>query len=51
MAISIKGINSGVIRQKNEFLALALKIKNPEIKSHCFPFSAWIKRPAYRAGM
>lgn len=27
MAISIKGINTGVIRQKNEFVALALKIK------------------------
>ncbi|HGY5114584.1 TPA: YjeJ family protein, partial [Citrobacter freundii] len=27
MATSIKGVNTGVIRQKNEFVALALKIK------------------------
>ena len=36
MAISIKGINTGVIRQKNEFIALALKIKEPRNKTSLF---------------
>lgn len=36
MAISIKGINTGVIRQKNEFVALALKIKEPRNKESLF---------------
>ncbi|MCB6821397.1 YjeJ family protein, partial [Escherichia coli] len=27
MAISIKGVNTGVIRKSNNFIALALKIK------------------------
>lgn len=36
MAISIKGINTGVIRQKNEFIALALKIKEPRNKASLF---------------
>ncbi len=36
MAISIKGINTGVIRQKNEFIALALKIKEPRNKESLF---------------
>ena len=49
MVISIKGINTGVIRQKNEFIALALKIKEPRNKSSLF-FLAWAKRSAYRPG-
>ena len=36
MAISIKGVNTGVIRQKNEFVALALKIKEPRNKVSLF---------------
>lgn len=36
MTISIKGINTGVIRQKNEFVALALKIKEPRNKESLF---------------
>lgn len=36
MAISIKGINAGIIRQKNEFVALALKIKEPRNKESLF---------------
>ena len=36
MAISIKGINTGVIRQKNEFIALALKIEEPRNKESLF---------------
>ncbi|BBV32718.1 YjeJ family protein [Citrobacter werkmanii] len=36
MTISIKGINTGVIRQKNEFIALALKIKEPRNKESLF---------------
>lgn len=36
MAISIKGINIGVIRQKNEFVALALKIKEQRNKESLF---------------
>lgn len=36
MAISIKGINTGVIRQNNEFIALALKIKEPRNKTSLF---------------
>lgn len=36
MVISIKGINTGVIRQKNEFVALALKIKEPRNKESLF---------------
>ncbi|EOG8151477.1 YjeJ family protein [Citrobacter werkmanii] len=36
MAISIKGINTSVIRQKNEFIALALKIKEPRNKESLF---------------
>ena len=36
MAISIKGINTGVIRQKNEFVALALKIKEQRNKESLF---------------
>lgn len=39
MVISIKGINTGVIRQKNEFVALALKIKEPRNKESLFFFS------------
>ena len=36
MVISIKGINTGVIRQNNEFIALALKIKEPRNKTSLF---------------
>lgn len=36
MAISIKGVNTGVIRQKNGFVALALKIKEPRNKESLF---------------
>ena len=36
MVISIKGINTGVIRQKNEFVALALKIKEQRNKESLF---------------
>ena len=36
MAISIKGINTGVIHKKNEFIALALKIKEPKNKTSLF---------------
>lgn len=36
MVISIKGINTCVIRQKNEFVALALKIKEPRNKESLF---------------
>lgn len=36
MAISIKGVNTGVIRQKNEFVALALKIKEQRNKESLF---------------
>lgn len=36
MAISIKGINTGIIRQKNEFVAMALKIKEPRKKESLF---------------
>lgn len=36
MAINIKGINTGVIRQKNEFIALALKIKETRNKESLF---------------
>ncbi len=36
MAISIKGINTGVIRQKNEFVALAWKIKEQRNKESLF---------------
>lgn len=36
MAISIKGVNTGVIRKANEFIALALKIKEPRNKESLF---------------
>lgn len=36
MAISIKGINTGIIRQKNEFVAMVLKIKEPRNKESLF---------------
>lgn len=36
MAITIKGVNTGVIRKANEFLALALKIKEPRNKESLF---------------
>ena len=36
MAISIKDINTGIIRQKNEFVAMALKIKEPRNKESLF---------------
>ncbi|EPQ5151127.1 TPA: hypothetical protein OZT57_004841, partial [Escherichia coli] len=39
MAISIKGVNTGVIRKSNNFIALALKIKElnrPGFPGECF---------------
>lgn len=36
MAISIKGVNTGVIRKANEFIALALKIKEPKSQESLF---------------
>lgn len=36
MAISIKGVNTGVIRKANEFIALALKIKELRNKESLF---------------
>ena len=36
MSISIKGINAGVIRQENNFIALALIIKEPRNKESLF---------------
>ena len=36
VAITIKGINTGIIRQKNEFIVLALKIKEPRNKESLF---------------
>lgn len=36
MAISIKGVNTGVIRKANEFITLALKIKEPRNKESLF---------------
>lgn len=36
MAISIKGVNTGVIRKANEFVALALKIQEPRKKESLF---------------
>lgn len=40
MAITIKGINTGVIRKANEFIALALKIKEPRNKESLFFLTA-----------
>ncbi|EIS9377858.1 TPA: YjeJ family protein, partial [Escherichia coli] len=40
MAISIKGVNTGVIRKSNNFIALALKIKEPRNKESLFFMSA-----------
>lgn len=40
MAMSIKGINTGVIRKSNEFMALALKIKEPRNKESLFFLTA-----------
>lgn len=34
--ISIKGVNTGVIRKSNNFIALALKIKEPRNKESLF---------------
>lgn len=42
MPISIKGINTGVIRQKNEFIALALKIKETGNKESLFSSLLWV---------
>lgn len=36
LSISIKGINAGVIRQENNFIALALKVKEPRNKESFF---------------
>ena len=40
MAMSIKGVNTGVIRKANEFIALALKIKEPRNKESLFFLTA-----------
>lgn len=40
MAITIKGVNTGVIRKANEFIALALKIKEPRNKESLFFLTA-----------
>ena len=51
MVISIKGINTGVIRQNNEFIALALKIKEPRNKTSLFFLSPLgLSRSADRPG-
>ncbi|XPE24735.1 YjeJ family protein [Shigella sonnei] len=51
MAISIKGVNIGVIRKSNNFIALALKIKAPRNKESLFFMSAMaIARPSDCAG-
>ncbi len=39
MAISIKCVNTGVIRKSNNFIALALKIKEPRNKDSLFCMS------------
>ncbi len=36
MAISIKGVNTGVIRKSNNFIALAMTIKEPPNKKLFF---------------
>ncbi len=41
MAISIKGVNTGVIRKSNNFIALALKIKELAIKNRCSLCLSW----------
>lgn len=41
MAISIKGVNTGVIRKSNNFIALALKIKEPRNKESLFFCLSW----------
>ncbi len=41
MAISIKGVNTGVIRKSNNFIALALKIKEPRNKNRCSLCLSW----------
>ncbi|EFM1387439.1 hypothetical protein HER46_003191 [Escherichia coli] len=48
MAISIKGVNTGVIRKSNNFIALALKIKEPRNKecnqvNHLIPTRVLVK--------
>lgn len=40
MTISIKGVNTGVIRKSNSFIALALKIKDSQNKDSLFFMSA-----------
>lgn len=51
MAISIKGVNTGVIRKSNNFIALALKIKEPRNKESLFFMSVMeTARPADCAG-
>ncbi len=38
MALTIKGLNTGVIRHNDKFIALALKVKSLRKKKHCFSF-------------
>lgn len=44
LSISIKGINAGVIRQENNFIALALKIKEPRNKESLYFLPALVLR-------
>lgn len=49
MSISIKGINAGVIRQENNFIALALKIKEPRNKESLFFLPAIVLKDLFIA--
>ncbi|MFC3189190.1 YjeJ family protein [Pseudocitrobacter faecalis] len=49
MALNIKGVNTGVIRQGNAFVALALKIKEPKNKESLFFFPALVLRDLFIA--
>ena len=49
MSISIKGINAGVIRQENNFIALALKIKEPRNKESLFLLPAIVLKDLFIA--
>ena len=49
MSISIKGINAGVIRQENNFIALALKIKEPRKKESLFFLPAIVLKDLFIA--
>ena len=49
LSISIKGINAGVIRQENNFIALALKIKEPRNKESLFFLPAIVLKDLFIA--